>query len=116
MSIFAGESGSTTEAGDIAAGVPALWCRRIDDERSWAEFGEQTWGLLKLLGSLMGMILADGFCYVGVVSEEMIGWIYPASRTDKERTSFPIQDVRCAYRGGGVNSESTPEATERLRL
>jgi hypothetical protein len=60
MSIFAGDSGSTTEAGDIAAGVPAL-CRAIDFRQGWDEFGEQTWGLLMLLGSLIGMILADGF-------------------------------------------------------
>jgi len=53
------------------------------------------------------------FCCVGVVSEEMIGWIYPASRTDKERTSFPIQDVRCAYRGGGINSVKRSQSLKR---
>ena len=43
----------------------------------------------------------------------MGGFTPRLERIFKERTSFPIQDVRCAYRGGGVTSVKRSQSLKR---
>ena len=81
------------EAEDISAGN---WLALGEFSGDWRGFEGQTSGLLWTAWSRMAATLVGCFGCVGAVLEGVIGWIYPASPTDKGRTLFPNQGGLCA--------------------